>query len=83
MAIEERAQQRIEALLQQATHLRRGNEHGQVLFEDHRPQCAGWTASATNIIQPRRMKTSGAMRFAYWHPTLRLTRVDQSRFAVV
>ena len=73
MAIEERAQQRIEALLQQATHLRRGNEHGQVLFEDHRPQCAGWTASATNIIiQPRRaqsllrrMKTSGAMRFAY------------------
>ena len=24
------------------------------------------------------MKTSGAMRFSYWHPTLRLTRVDKS-----
>lgn len=51
MAIEERTLQRIEALLQQAMHLRRGNEHGQVLSEDHRQQCAGWIASATNIIQ--------------------------------
>lgn len=51
MAIEERTMQRIEALLQQAAHLRRGNEHGQVLSEDHRQQCAGWIASATNIIQ--------------------------------
>lgn len=51
MAIEERTLQRIEALLQQATQLRQGNEHGQVLSEDHRQQCAGWIASATNIIQ--------------------------------
>lgn len=51
MAIEERTMQRIEALLQQATLLRRGNQHGQVLSEDHRQQCAGWIASATNIIQ--------------------------------
>lgn len=51
MTIEERTMQRIEALLQQATYLRRGNEHGQVLSEDHRQQCAGWIASATNIIQ--------------------------------
>ncbi len=51
MAIEERTMQRIEALLQQATHLRQGNEHGQVLSEDHRQQCAGWIASSANIIQ--------------------------------
>lgn len=51
MAIEDRTLQRIEALLQQATHLSRGNEHGQVLSEDHRQQCVGWIASATNIIQ--------------------------------
>jgi hypothetical protein len=51
MAIEERTLQRIEALLQQASLLRHGNENGQVLSEDHRQQCAGWIASATNIIQ--------------------------------
>ncbi|KAF0206102.1 MAG: hypothetical protein FD173_416 [Gallionellaceae bacterium] len=51
MAIEERTLQRIEALLQQATQLSRGNALGQVLSEEHRQQCAGWIASATNIIQ--------------------------------
>ena len=29
------------------------------------------------------MKTSGAMRFAYWHPTLRLTRVAQRAWSIV
>lgn len=51
MEIEHRILQRIEHLLQQAVQLRQGDEHGQVLSEDHRQQCAGWIASATNIIQ--------------------------------
>lgn len=51
MAIEERTLQRMEALLQQSSLLRHGNEHGQVLSEAHRQECAGWIASASNIIQ--------------------------------
>ena len=51
MAIEERTLQRIKALLQQAAQLRQGNKFGLVLSEDHRQQCAGWIASAINIIQ--------------------------------
>lgn len=51
MGIENRTLQRIKHLLQQAAQLRQGDEHGQVLSEDHRQQCAGWIASATNIIQ--------------------------------
>ncbi|NOT20550.1 MAG: hypothetical protein HOP24_09835 [Sideroxydans sp.] len=51
MAIEERTLQRIEVLLLQATQLCRGDEHGQVLSENHRQECAGWIVSATNIIQ--------------------------------
>jgi len=50
VSIEERVEQRMAALLQQASQLRNGNEHGQVRSEIHRQECAGWIASAVNVI---------------------------------
>jgi hypothetical protein len=51
MAIEEQIVLRLQTLLDQAPQLARGNKHGQVQSEEHRQQCAGWLASASNLVQ--------------------------------
>jgi hypothetical protein len=51
MAIEEQIALRLQILLDQAPQLTQGNEHGQVRSEEHRQQCAGWLASASNLAQ--------------------------------
>jgi hypothetical protein len=61
MGIETRILQRIEQLLQQSAKLRHGDEHGQVISEDHRQQCS-WMASAINIIQLLCLQASSPYR---------------------
>src|SRR5262245_41261619 len=51
MAIEVQIALRLQALLDQAPHLARGNESDQVRSEEHRQQCAGWLTSASNLVQ--------------------------------
>jgi len=51
MAVEDIVKERIRKLIQEAQTLRYGNEHGQVRSEQHKQQCAGWIASALNVVQ--------------------------------
>lgn len=62
MPIEDRVRERIEQLLGQVPHLRQGNEYRQVRSEEHRQQCAGWLASASNLIQLLCPRPSDAYR---------------------
>ena len=51
MPIEDAIVDRINELIADAQRLRRGNEHGQVLSDDHAQDCRGWLAAAMNIVQ--------------------------------
>jgi hypothetical protein len=51
MTIEQALATRMASLLEDAGHLRRGNEHGQVRSDEHLEECGGWIAAALNVVQ--------------------------------
>jgi hypothetical protein len=51
MTIEQQITVRFQTLLDHAPQLSQGNEHDQIHSEEHRQQCAGRLASASNLVQ--------------------------------
>jgi hypothetical protein len=51
VSVEESVARRVEELLVEAQRLRRGNEYGQVLSEQHSEACRGWIAAAANVVE--------------------------------
>ena len=67
MAVEDRVRARLEALLAEAPRLRHGDQYDQIRSEDHRHQCAGWLASARNLVQLLCAKPTDAYRVQVDH----------------
>lgn len=62
MTIEEGIAKRLQGLVEEAETLRRGNDHGQANDDDQLQNCAGWLASALNIVQILCPNESNAFR---------------------
>lgn len=62
MTIEDAVLKRLQDLVDEASHLRRANEHGQAHSEAQLQNCGGWMASALNIVQILCPNESNAFR---------------------
>ena len=62
MTIEEAVLKRLQGLVEEGTHLRKTNEHGQADSEEQLQECGGWIASALNIVQILCPNNSNAFR---------------------
>ena len=62
MSIEEAVAKRLQDLVKEAESLRRGNENGQTYDDDQLQKCAGWLASALNIVHILCPNDSNAFR---------------------
>jgi len=52
LELEEHIKDQINILIERAKKLKEGDpKYHQVLNEDHRQECAGWIASALNVVQ--------------------------------
>lgn len=50
MELEERIEQKFNTLITEGEHLKHGDEHGQILNEDHSYSCKRWLTSAQNLV---------------------------------
>ena len=50
MELEERIENKFKELISQGSHLKHGDEHGQVRSDDHAYDCKGWLTSAQNLV---------------------------------
>ena len=50
MKLEERIENKFKELITQGSHLKQGDENGQIRSDDHAYDCKGWLTSAQNLV---------------------------------